>query len=391
MRDRLLTIAEVAEKLRCSTRQVRRFPITVVRLGRRPLYDEQDVRKFVEGSKEWPIFNRPQSPYYWTEFRFRGRRIVRSTGTASRREAETFERKLREELARETPASAPTPSLTLDQACGKYWKEHGRKLADARNVERWLLYCTRYMDKDWPLRELSTKHITDFVTAMETAGIGRIAVNRTVVALQGVINRAAKKWEEPVRVIDWKAQKIKEKARTVSVDRATAQLLLEALPVHIREVVLFLLTTGVRKKEGFELQRSKINWEGGTVNVRVKGGHDRDVLLSPEAMLILQTTPDRGKYVWDTTNWRKHFEAAREAAGIEHFRWHDLRHTFATWLGQSGAPLEVIRDQLGHSSISVTQKYRHVIQGEVRAALHRLPTVGPNSETVVPFKRGLSD
>lgn len=68
-------------------------------------------------------------------------------------------------------------------------------------------------------------------------------------------------------------------------------------------------------------------------------------------------------------------------------RWHDMRHTLATWLGQGGAPLEVIRDQLGHSSISVTQKYRHVVAGEVRDALQKLPALAPAGTKVVRLKR----
>jgi site-specific recombinase XerD len=57
-----------------------------------------------------------------------------------------------------------------------------------------------------------------------------------------------------------------------------------------------------------------------------------------------------------------------------------LRHTFATWLGDAGAPLEVIRDQLGHSSIAVTAKYRHVTNKALRGHLANLPTVVPPTE-----------
>ena len=335
------------------------------------------------------VFKRPGSPYYYTEFILRGRRVVRSTRTASAREAEAFERRLRDEMAREAPKKqSATPSLTLDQACGRYWKEHGRKLADHRNIRRWLIYVTRHIDKDTPLNELSTKHVTAMVTSLEGADVGRIAINRTVTCLQGVHNRAAKLWEEPVKVINWKDQKVKEKARTRSLAREVAQRLLDALPPHIRLVVLFLLTTGLRKREAFTLVWSRVNLDAQTIHVRVKGGDDREVRLSPEAVLVLHEAPRSGRYVFDTTNWRKHFEAALKVAEIDNFRWHDLRHTFATWLGQSGAALEVIRDQLGHSSIAVTQKYRHVAQHELRAALQRLPTISPNSGTVVPLKTG---
>ena len=322
------------------------------------------------------IFKRDGSPFYYTEFIFKGRRIVRSTGTASAREAESFEKRLKEQVAREAPKAVTlAPSLTLDQACGRYWKEHGRKLADERNVRRWLQYIVRFGSKDLPMRELSTKHCADMVTSMEGGDIGRIAINRVVTCLQGVHNMAAKKWEEPVKVIDWRLLKTKERGRTRSLTRAEAGRLLAALPIHIRRLVLFILSTGLRKKEAFDLVWTRVNTENGSVNVRVKGGEDREVLLSPEAIAVLRETPQVGRYVFDTTNWRKHFDAALVAAEIENFRWHDLRHTFATWMGQSGAALELIRDQLGHSSIAVTQKYRHVVQKEVRAALERMPTL----------------
>ena len=323
------------------------------------------------------IFKRSGSPFYYTEFEFKRRRIARSTGTASAREAEAYERKLREQVAREAPQTTNSaPSITLDNACSRYWKRHGKKLADARNVERWLIYIVRYSDdKSRPIRELSTKHCADMVTLMEGDDIGRIAINRTVTCLQGVHNTAAKLWEEPVKVINWRLLKTKERGRTRSLTRAEAARLLAALPRHIRLVVLFLLSTGLRKTEAFELVWDRVNLENASINVRVKGGEDREILLSPEAVAVLREAPRTGRYVFDTTNWRKHFEAALAAAEITNFRWHDLRHTFATWLGESGAALEIIKDQLGHSSISVTQKYRHVVRKELRAALQRLPAL----------------
>jgi integrase len=329
------------------------------------------------------IFRRENSPYYYTEFEIRGHRIKRSTGTTSARDAEAFERKLKEQVKREAPqARAISPALTIDAACGKYWAEHGKKLADAVNVKNWLKYIVRYIDKDMPIRELSTKYVTAFVASLEKAKIGPIAINRTIACFQGVHNRAAKKWEEPVKVINWREQKTKEKPRTRWVTRDRAEALLRALPLHIRYIVLFMLSTGLRRKEAFNLAWSGVNFESATITVRVKGGYDRDVHLSPQALLILQEVPRTGLYVFDTTNWRKHFQKALRVARIDNFRWHDLRHTFATWLGHSGAPLEVIRDQLGHSSIAVTQKYRHVAQGEVQRALHKLPPVGPTTGKV---------
>lgn len=330
------------------------------------------------------LFKRAGSPFWQTEIVVKSVRVIRSTGTTSRRDAEQFERTLRDQLRREVAEPKRTPAFTLDQACGRYWIEHGQRLRDARNVKRWLVYITQHIDKDTPISELSTRHAVEMVEAMRQRGVGEISINRTVTALQGVHNRAGKAWEIPVRVINWRQLKTKERARTQHLEHDEALRLLAELPDHIRAVVLFLLSTGLRKREAFNLTWDKVRT--GSVTVTVKGGYEREVPLSPDAANVLATQPRTGAYVFDTTNARKHFEQACERASVPHIRWHDLRHTFATRLGRSGADLKVIRDALGHSSITVTEKYRHVVHAEVSEALARLPSM-TETATVVPLRR----
>ncbi len=58
--------------------------------------------------------------------------------------------------------------------------------------------------------------------------------------------------------------------------------------------------------------------------------------------------------------------------GIADFRIHDLRHTCAAWLVSAGAPLSEVRDLLGHSSVTMTEKYAHLAPENVRAAVRLL-------------------
>lgn len=339
------------------------------------------------------LFKRDGSPNWYCEFVVKGSRIVRSTGTQARREAERFERELKAQLKQriKDESGRIRPSTTLDQACGRYWLEHGSRLRGAYDVQRWLRYIVLYNDGSLPISELSPRHVTEFVNRLREAGIGEVSINRTVTTLQGVHNRAGKMWEEPVKVIGWKPYKTKERARMRWITQDQAQALLAALPQPTCDLVMFMLITGIRKREAFNLTWSRVHLDRSCIVIIAKGGVVREVPLSPDAITLLHEVPRSDDLVFDTTNWRRRFDAAKVATNTDDFRWHDLRHTFATWLGQSGASISVIKDLLGHSSIAVTQKYRHVANTEMQDALHRVPSIRPNSGVVVPLKKLLSD
>jgi integrase len=79
--------------------------------------------------------------------------------------------------------------------------------------------------------------------------------------------------------------------------------------------------------------------------------------------------------VFDFVNQRKEWEAAVKAAGLEDFRFHDLRHTAATWAGLHGGDIAAIQRMLGHSRIETTMRYRHVLREDVKRTVARLPTL----------------
>lgn len=340
------------------------------------------------------LYKRAKTPFWWTEFSVQGTRIRRSTETASRRDAEAVARRLRDEAiaaAKAKPKGVPVEVLTLDQACGRYWIEHGRRLKDARNEKRNLKYIVATIGGDMPLSDVSNRHVNALVKKRLEMGAGLAGVNRTVSTLKTLMNRAAKRWEEPVRAISWSAHKLKEPKERVRylTPEECRRLLdeLERIAPHIARVVHFLLLTGLRKAEAFGATWDKLDEARGVLTAKVKGGHEREVPLTSEAMQILREAPRNTRYIFDTTNWRKAFEAGLKGSGIEDFRWHDLRHTFATLLGKSGAPIEVVSKALGHSSVTVTMKYRHVLHNEVLSAMQATPSLRPHTGNVIPIKK----
>ena len=72
------------------------------------------------------------------------------------------------------------------------------------------------------------------------------------------------------------------------------------------------------------------------------------------------------------------FRRAREAAGMSHVHFHDLRHSCATILLQLGADLHVVREILGHTSVKTTERYAHVMVQPQRQALEKLGALAPS-------------
>jgi hypothetical protein len=97
---------------------------------------------------------------------------------------------------------------------------------------------------------------------------------------------------------------------------------------------------------------------------------ERGVPLPAEAARIA-----RERLPWQVSGWtlRHRFDAARTAAGLAHVRWHDLRHTYASWLVQAGQSLSTVRELMGHSSPSVTARYAHLAPEHLRQAVEVLP------------------
>jgi integrase len=76
--------------------------------------------------------------------------------------------------------------------------------------------------------------------------------------------------------------------------------------------------------------------------------------------------------VFDVTNFRKRWDAAVKAAELEDFRFHDLRHTFASWARMNGADLADIKEALHHSTLNMSLRYAHIKPDEHVTAFDRI-------------------
>ena len=142
----------------------------------------------------------------------------------------------------------------------------------------------------------------------------------------------------------------------------------------------------MRRGEALGLTWDRVDRARGVVRLELtKSGQRREVPLSAnaDAVLARRWTQDAKGYVFGTRNWnafRSAWGAAVASAGIDSFRFHDLRHTFASWLIQRGRTLKEVQEALGHQTITMTMRYSHLAPDHLRAAVAVLDDVLPASK-----------
>jgi integrase len=148
---------------------------------------------------------------------------------------------------------------------------------------------------------------------------------------------------------------------------------------HLTPAVLLSMNTGLRRGELLALRWDSID-SGGRI-LTVEGGtsksrQTRHVALNDEAMGALNRWREQtngGRRVFEvSTGFKTAWAKLLKRANITKFRWHDMRHHFASRLVQKGIPLNTVRDLLGHSSATMSLRYAHLALDQRREAVAKL-------------------
>jgi len=156
---------------------------------------------------------------------------------------------------------------------------------------------------------------------------------------------------------------------------------------HIQPIVLLALLTGLRQGDIFDLRWSEVDMENKQISTvinktRRKNPNPTIIGICDEAIEVLRKwrlTSIGNDLVFPSTvtgnrydDISKAYEAVLLAANIENFRFHDLRHTFASWLALGGVDLYTIQRLMTHADIKMTQRYAHLSPDHMRDALQRV-------------------
>ncbi len=316
------------------------------------------------------LYRRTGSPFWQYSFAVNGVRFRGSTGCASKRDAQIVEAGKRHEIKQRRKH---IDAFRLRDCFGAYWDEHAKHTRSAKFVFGKLAALTRILGRETLMNDLTNANLLDYRAKRRGEGLEPHSVNRDLAILKAALNHANQLHGQQIPALAWKRIKVAEPPnRTRFLKQEEFAALIEASDPGLQLIIRFAVATGLRKANVLSLDWREVDLSGAMVTVTVKGDKTHSVALTPELRAALATDRQRIGKVFDTTNVRKRWEKAVRDAGLEDFRFHDLRHTFASWARQSGADLADIKDALGHSSVAVTMRYAHIEAGQHKTAFDRV-------------------
>jgi integrase len=216
---------------------------------------------------------------------------------------------------------------------------------------------------------------------------------RTIMSLAYRLARRNGRVEaNPVRDVPHQREdNTRTRALTAEEEKALRAAIRERYPLHELELD-FALQTGLRQGSQYQLRWEMVDWGARVLHIpRTKNDEPIHLPLNDAALSVLRTLKGRSKgkervFISEETgeplNCPKHwFTDAVRLAGIQDFRWHDLRHTFATRLRGRGVALEDIADLLGHKTLAMTKRYAHISMERLHSAVKQLSVIATDTTT----------
>lgn len=316
------------------------------------------------------LYRRPGSPFWQYDFAVNGIRFRGSTGETGKREALKVEDDHKQAARKQ---GQRRKEWTLNTVCEAYWDDHAQYRPSHATILNQLVALRRHIGKDRKLASITNATMLDYRAKRRGDGLEAHSVNREITILRAAMGHAEEVHGVTVPKLHWSKLKSEEpppRQRYLTFEEWAA--LLEAAHPAIKPILICAVTTGLRKANILTLDWQQVRLSARRISVTVKGGQIHEVRITPLLAAALSVMPERKGRVFNRTNFEKRWRAALNAAGLVDFRFHDLRHTFASWARQSGADIADVKDALGHSDISMTMRYAHIKPDAANTAFDRV-------------------
>jgi integrase len=322
-----------------------------------------------------------------------GERIRRTTETANKALAQELHDGLKAELWRSAHLGVK-PQHGWNEAVVRWLKEQSHKATANEDVTK-LRWLDQFLGGK-PLNAI-TRTLIDRITEAKVAqGCSNATVNRTLEVLRAILRKCVDEWEWLDRAP--KIRMLKEPTRRIRfLTHEEAWRLLATLPAHLSDMAAFTLATGLRAANVTDLRWTQVDLVKRLAWVHADQAKARKALpvpLNAEAVVLIRKW--LGKHPTHVFSFRgrpirqvstKVWYRALERAGIEDFRWHDLRHTWASWHVQNGTPLYALQEMGGWASTEMVRRYAHLAADHLAPFAERLCALRAVDPEIVGTKK----
>lgn len=349
----------------------------------------------------------------------RGRIILRESTRATReREAINYCLKRLSELQKQDrqQTSGELPCLTLNDAFTLFYQKHAQYYARPDETLRKLILIKNNLSVEY-LHQIDTSEISDYIQRRKSE-VSNGTINRELVILSSLFTKCHL-WKYKTPDVKPCKFKLKEKAENIKYlqNWDIASTIIERASPHLKPIIYTALYTGLRRSNILKLKWQELDFVNNLINVKVKdrtkdGGKNLTIPMIDKLKEILLEQPKINEYVFnhkgnpisdikhswrsifysfikieekdikddDVIEWRKididgekvnvPYKRVLKDPALPYTNFHTLRHTAATWILKKTNNLKITQEILGHSNITTTMKYAHVMSEEKRKALN---------------------
>lgn len=296
-----------------------------------------------------------------------GERLRRSAETADRKAAQELHDQLKAQLWRQEQLGEK-PLRSFDEAADKWELEH----ASDKAIEDYKhhLKFWRQAFSGLALTEITRSNAAEAIEALITKK-GKPASAGTrmnyVITLRSVLNTALKDWEWIEQIPTLKTYGDKQQRQMTIATPAQAKALMDVLPPALRAPIAFAFMTGLRKSNVFGLTWDRVDLERSIAWVQPIDTKASNLIVCPlnsAAKALLENQPrvagDNRVFPVEAPCWHQWKRYTKRAGLPTGFRFHDIRHSFASWLALDGTDRKTLQELGGWKSPQMLETYVHL-------------------------------
>lgn len=332
------------------------------------------------------VERRGKKGVYYMKFEIHGKRIYRSTGMYSRKDAEQVELQERVRMEKEFrfPEDEHPVKMLLSEAIERTYKEKWVKNSDGVQSYNRTIRIPQLIG-DRIVSKLNNDDITALINKLKDEGLEDSTVNRYSTYLRTVLNLCLKKWGAISKLPYIKLlQEPEGRLRIVSNEeeaKLVRQFKLQGYPDMV-DLLIVLIDTGARLGNILRLEYKDVNFKAGMIHfwkTKQKKPYSVPMTKRVREILIKRQSVGIKPFIYTENQVEKAWRMVKKAMGLENegdFVPHCLRHTCASRLVEKGIDLLTVKEWLGHSSYTTTLRYAHFQPKKLMDAAKALDTSG---------------